>query len=108
MSEKTQVLVPQNGLTECTKNRLTHSYEVATSSLLIATDIAERLGVSVSEIDYKFSLYNVSLLHDIGQGAFGHDGQSVLNDFFIELGVEEGFDDNNNNLIVIEKNNIYV
>lgn len=108
LSEKTQVLVPQNGLTECTKNRLTHSYEVATSSLLIATDIAERLNLSVSEIDYQFALNNVSLLHDIGQCAFGHDGQSVLSDLFIGLGLEEGFDDNNNNLVVLEKNNLLV
>ena len=108
LSEKTQVLVPQNGLKECIKNRLTHSYEVATSSLLMASDIAEKLNTSVSEIDYQFSLYNVSLLHDIGQCPFGHDGQRVISDIFVELGLKEGFDDNNNNLNVIEKNHLLV
>ena len=106
--KKTQVLVPQNGLIETAKNRLTHSYEVATSALLMATDIAEKLGVSVSDIDYQFSLHNVCLLHDVGQSPFGHDGQKVINDRMIELGLEEGFDDNSNNLTVIEKNNILV
>jgi dGTP triphosphohydrolase len=108
LAEKTQVLVPQNGLVECAKNRLTHSYETATSALLMATDIAEKLNVSVSSIDYHFSLHNVCLLHDIGQSPFGHDGQKVISDAFIEAGLEEGFDDNSNNLTVIEKNNILV
>ena len=108
LAEKTQVLVPQNGLTECAKNRLTHSYEVSTSALIIATDIAEKLNTSVSQIDYNFSLHNVCLLHDIGQSPFGHDGQQVISDIFVSLGLKEGFDDNNNNLSVIEKNNILV
>lgn len=108
LAEKTQVLVPRNGLVECTKNRLTHSYEVATSALLIATDIAEKLNVSVSDIDYNFSLFNTCLLHDIGQSPFGHDGQKVIHNYFIEKGLSEGFDDNNNNLSVIEKNHLLV
>lgn len=108
LAEKTQVLVPQNGLIETAKNRLTHSYEVATSALLMATDIASKLNVSVSDIDHQFSLHNVCLLHDIGQSPFGHDGQKVISDKMIELGLKEGFDDNSNNLTVIEKNNILV
>jgi len=108
LAEKTQVLVPQNGLIETAKNRFSHSYEVSTSGLLIATDLAEKLKVSVSDIDYQFSLHNVCLLHDIGQSPFGHDGQKVISDKMIKLGLKEGFDDNSNNLIVVEKNNILI
>lgn len=108
LNEKTQVLVPQNGLEEVTQSRLTHSYEVATSSLMVASSVAEALGLNIHDIDYQHSVYNASLLHDIGHPPFGHDGAVLIDDFFFEKGYEEGFSDNNNNLIVIEKNNIKV
>lgn len=108
LSEKTQVLVPQNGLKEIAKNRLTHSYEVATSGILMATDIAEKLGRSVSSVDYQFSIHNTCLLHDIGQSPFGHDGQKIISEAMIDLGLKEGFDDNSNNLTVVEKNNMLI
>jgi dGTP triphosphohydrolase len=106
--EKTQVNVPQTGRHEVIKNRLTHSYEVATSSLTIASAIADRLDIDVFDIDYRSSLYNVSLLHDLGHPPFGHDGATLLDKKLKELGLKEGFSDNNNNLKVIEKNNIDV
>lgn len=108
LNEKTQVLVPQNGMEEVTQSRLTHSYEVATSSLMISSMIAEELGLNIHDIDYQHSVYNASLLHDIGHPPFGHDGAVLIDQFCYEKGFLEGFSDNNNNLIVIEKNNIEV
>jgi dGTP triphosphohydrolase len=106
--EKTQVNVPQNGRHEVIKNRLTHSYEVATSSLVMASSIAEKLGLGVFDIDYRCALHSVSLLHDLGHPPFGHDGAELLDERMKALGLVEGFSDNNNNLTVIEKNDIDV
>lgn len=108
LSEKTQVLMPQNGQNEVIKNRLTHSYEVATSTLLMAANIAQKNNLELSDVDYKGVLFGTSLLHDIGHPPFGHDGESYLNKFFSNLGVKDGFCANNNNLVVIEKNNIVI
>ncbi len=107
-SEKSQVLMPQHGRDEVTKNRSTHSYEVATSALSIAAHIALRAGVSLSDIDYQASLYNACLLHDIGQPPFAHQGSKYLNTLFKGVGVPEGFCDNNNSLVAIKKNNLKV
>lgn len=108
LSEKTQVMMPQNGQLEVVKNRLTHSYEVATSSEMMAASISLKLGLDISAIDYKLSVKNASLMHDIGHPSFGHDGAKLIDDSFKELGVIDGFSDNNNNLTIIEKNNIVV
>lgn len=108
LNEKTQVLVPQNGQEEVIQSRLTHSYEVATSSEMIATFIADQLGVNKDNVDYQYALFNVSLLHDIGHPAFGHDGAELIDSYFVNKGLKEGFSDNNNNLVVIEKNDINV
>lgn len=107
-TEKTQVMVPQTGLDEIVKNRATHSYETTTSSLVIAVDVAEKSTLQFNDVDYMRSIYNVALSHDIGHPPFGHDGQEFIHDYFKMKGLEEGFDDNNNNLVVIEKNNIKV
>lgn len=106
LNEKTQVLVPQNGQEEVIQSRLTHSYEVASSSEMIATVLADNLKLKYSDIDYMYSVYNASLLHDIGHPAFGHDGAELIDEFFRAKGLKEGFSDNNNNLIVVDKNNI--
>lgn len=108
LSEKTQVMMPQNGQEEVVKNRLTHSYEVGTSSLMMASNIAFSLNLKSEDIDYRGSLFSVSLLHDIGHSPFGHDGATYLDKYFKDLGVKDGFSDNNNNLVIIEKNNIVV
>lgn len=108
LNEKTQVLVPQNGQEEVIQSRLTHSYEVASSAEMIATSIADDLEIKYSDVDYQYAVYNASLLHDIGHPAFGHDGADVLHEFFLNQGLKEGFSDNNNNLIIIEKNDIKV
>jgi dGTP triphosphohydrolase len=70
MIEKTQVYVPMNGRHEVIKNRLTHSYETATSSTVIAASVADKLGVGLNDIDYRFSVHNVSMLHDQGHPPF--------------------------------------
>jgi predicted deoxyguanosinetriphosphate triphosphohydrolase len=102
--DKTQVLATKLGRQEIVKNRLTHSYEVATSSEIIAQTISTH----AFNADYQHSVYNVSLLHDIGHPPFGHDGAKRLSNVCKDLGVEEGFSDNNNNFVVIKKNQIEV
>ena len=65
LAEKTQVLMPRCGMTEVTKNRYSHSYEVATSSLMIASTIADSLGVPINLIDYEESLFNCKRYNDL-------------------------------------------
>ncbi len=108
LDEKTQVLPPKTGRTEVVKTRLTHSEETATSSMIIASFIAQKLNTRVDIIDYKGSLENICLLHDVGHPPFGHDGATMINNFFKDLGLEEGFSDNNNNIVCLEKNNFDV
>lgn len=104
LMDKTQVFAQNLGRQEVIKNRLTHSYEVATSSEMIASTISS----IAFNADYKTSVYNVSLLHDIGHPPFGHEGAKILNKRFSDLGVNEGFSDNNNNFVIIKKNQIKV
>lgn len=103
MLDKTQVLTQKHGMQEVIKNRLTHSYEVATSAKIIAKSITDDY-----KVDYQQSIFNVCLLHDIGHPPFGHIGAVVLGSRFKDLGVDEGFSDNNNNFVVIEKNGIEI
>jgi predicted deoxyguanosinetriphosphate triphosphohydrolase len=100
MVEKTQVMFPRVGRNESVTNRLTHSYLVASSSEIINESIK---GTGVN-CDYQHSLYNISLLHDIGHPPFGHEGAYILNDYFKNVG---GFDDNNNNYVVLSKNGAF-
>lgn len=97
---KTQVVSPDYTRDDTTMNRLTHSYTVKIGSELIVASIQ----INGIFLDYKYAIGNVSLLHDVGQAPFGHDGAYTINDTFKELGVEEGFTDNNNNFVVINKN----
>lgn len=106
--EKTQVLMPNLGKNEVIKNRLTHSYEVMASSELILNDLALKHNCLPEDIDYEYSLRNSCLLHDIGHCPFGHDGARILNERFKSLGLKDGFSDNNNNLVVVDKNNILI
>jgi tRNA nucleotidyltransferase (CCA-adding enzyme) len=104
--EKTQVLLTRNGMPEIITTRFSHSYDVAHSAEIMCEKIAADLGVSAKDIDYQHSLYNACLLHDIGHPPFGHEGSEFIHQTFKELGVTDGFSDNNNNLVVIEKNKI--
>ena len=105
LSEKTQVFFPLSGREQVVKNRMSHSYEVATSSQMIAEDLSTQIK---KEVDYKKSVFNVSLAHDIGHPPFGHAGAELIDRVIRGMGLEEGFDDNNNNLTVIEKNGIFI
>lgn len=101
LNEKTQVVSPKNGREEVVKNRFSHSIDVMTSASIMVNN----LDCSIV-VDYQDALPIVSLLHDIGHPAFGHEGQKTINQFFKEKGLSEGFDDNNNNLVIIEKEQI--
>jgi predicted deoxyguanosinetriphosphate triphosphohydrolase len=105
LSEKTQVFFPLSGREQVVKNRMSHSYEVATSAEMIAEDLLIQVGKMV---DYKKSVTNVSLLHDIGHPPFGHAGAGLIDHTIRNMGLKEGFDDNNNNLSVIEKNGLFI
>ncbi len=107
MSETTQVVFPQKGMSEVSKTRESHSYETALSANMIVTSIAMKLGLRVIDIDYNLSVNNISLAHDIGHFC-GHAGAEALDKFLKSKGLKEGFSDNANNLVVIEKNNIKV
>jgi dGTP triphosphohydrolase len=102
LTEKTQVLLPKHGRSETVMNRFSHTLDVENSAKIIANSI-QRVNV-----DYQNSISIASLLHDIGHPANGHEGATLLNKTFKDLGLKEGFDDNNNNFIVIEKNQIQV
>lgn len=107
LAEKTQVLVPETGRDEIVKTRFSHSYEVASSAKKMAITIAKQLGVnSVLDIDYQNALTQACLLHDVGHPPFGHDGAKFIDQTFKSHGLEEGFSDNNNNLVLIENQNL--
>lgn len=97
---KTQVVSPDYNRGDTTMNRLTHSYLVKIGSEIIVDSIK----INGIFLDYKYAIGNVSLLHDIGQAPFGHDGAYTISNEFKSLGLEEGFTDNNNNFVVINKN----
>lgn len=98
--ERTQVVLPVMGAKETTINRLMHAYMVKESATLMIASMKE----DGFNPDYKNSIGNVCLVHDIGHPPGGHEGTAVLNARFKILGVFEGFSDNNNNFIVLEKN----
>lgn len=106
MNEKTQVQSPQNGLAEVVKNRATHTHEVVGTAVSKASVVASRRGLTLNDVDYMRSIQPVALSHDIGHPPFGHDGATFVSRYFKACGIKEGFDDNNNNLVVIEKNKI--
>ncbi len=108
LKNKTQVYFPQNEQEEVTKTRFSHVYEVSTCGMIMANIIADKLNINYTDIDYQNALENTCLLHDIGHPPFGHDGASMIHDFFSNLGLREGFDDNNNNMIIIEKDQINI
>ncbi len=108
MSLITQVEVPKNSKNEVLSNRLTHSYEVGTTALTMAASIAKKMNVPLHVIDHQHSIYNACLLHDMGLCVFAHQGQKAINKYFKKAGLEMGFCDNNNTLVVIKHHNIKV
>lgn len=108
LEEKPLVMFTQQGKFEVTRNRLTHSYEVATSARVIALTIEKNKQWPSGTVDYQGSIRPASLLHDIGHCSFAHPGAELLDQYFKEKGLDEGFSDNNNNLVVMEHNSIVV
>lgn len=78
---KMQLLGVQND--KFYRNRLTHSLEVAQ----IARAIAENVGYESSEL---YIVEAGALAHDIGNPAFGHYGEKILNKLCEEIGGFEG------------------
>jgi dGTP triphosphohydrolase len=97
--DKTQIVRPKKIDTAVYKTRQTHSEEVA----IMAEFICNHIGFK-----YPQQVKNVCLLHDIGHPPFGHDGQRILDKKMKELGLEEGFSDNNANFDVIFNNDIKI
>jgi len=87
LTYKTQVFVNHEG--DHFRTRLTHTLETAT----IARAIAFALGLN-SELCEA-----ISLAHDLGHTPFGHTGEEVLNDLFIDIG---GFEHNRQSLRVVD------
>lgn len=107
LAEKTQVRFPTLGEGEVFRNRLTHSYEVATSTQSIALSISKKsknIRMLYHDIDYMGSLRAAALAHDLGVPPLGHDGSRLLSKMFKAEGLPEPFSENDQVLAVIEKN----
>lgn len=101
----TQVVIPKNGISENFRNRYVHSLDVAQSTSFVCNNISLDLGFDIDPYNHS---YIIGLLHDIGHPPFAHLGEKLLNKTFKEMGLQEGFDSNNNNYIVILKEYPYL
>lgn len=109
LSEKTQVMVPDVGREDIVMTRGSHTDAVVHSARSMLVSMAEMLGLSsMYDIDYRYSIDQACLLHDIGHPPFGHDGAEKIDTFVRTRGLQEGFNDNNNNIVIIESNNMKV
>jgi len=97
MEEISQILIPKTDKLDIFRTRQTHSYETSSIARIIAVNIGYE---NICELE------NVCLLHDLGHPPFGHKGATYLDKKSKELGIEEGFSDNNATFEVIKNNSI--
>lgn len=95
LADKTQV-IPSIDRNAQIRTRLTHSLEVASISKEITYKIKKILNYTLN----PDTIYNVSLLHDLGMAPLGHLGEDTLNEIAHSLfGLH--FEANANNIAVI-------
>lgn len=100
---KTQVLGVSEG--DFHRTRLTHSLEVAQTSVSITNHLKAQNKELIGLLPSSECIETIGLAHDLGHPPFGHNGEAVLNRCMIDHG---GFEGNGQTLRLISKLNSVV